>query len=297
VLLSVIVTTYNQPQHLERVLWGYAAQRWRAFELVVADDGSDERTAAVIDRVAADTRLDVTHVWHADRGFRKPEILNRAIVASRGEYLVFTDGDCIPRDDFLETHVRLAEPRRFLSGGYLKLPAALSERVTVDDVRAGRATDGAWLRAGGWRPGHRALRAVREPLLAGALDAVTPTRRTWNGHNASTWRSHVLAANGFDMRLAYGGLDRAFGELLTNAGVRGKQIRHRAVCVHLHHERPYVDHERWRRNRELRARIRREGTVRALLGLAELDAGDDVVVRRAGLVADVPLRVAERVAV
>jgi glycosyltransferase involved in cell wall biosynthesis len=282
VFLSVIVTTYNQPEHLERVLWGYAMQRWRAFELVVADDGSDERTATVVDRVAAATGLDVTHVWHDDRGFRKPAILNRAILAARGEYVVFTDGDCVPRNDFLETHARLAEPRTFLSGGYLKLPPGLTARVSLDDVRAGRATDGAWLRAGGWRPGHRVLRAMRAPRLAAALDAVTPTRRSWNGHNASTWRDLVLATNGFDMRLAYGGLDRAFGELLMNAGVRGKQIRHRAVCVHLHHERPYVDHERWRRNRELRARIRRDGTTRAVLGLAELDADDSVVVRKAG---------------
>lgn len=280
-LLSVIVTTYNQPEHLERVLWGYAAQRWRAFEVLVADDGSDERTAAVVDRVAAASggALDVAHVWHADRGFRKPAILNQAILASRGDYLVFTDGDCIPRDDFLETHARLAEPGCFLSGGYLKLPQALSERITVDDVCAGRAADGAWLRAGGWRPGHRRLRAVRAPLVAAVLDAVTPTRRSWNGHNASTWRELIVAANGFDMRLGYGGLDRAFGELLLNAGVRGKQIRHRAVCVHLHHERPYVDHEKWRRNRELRARIRREGTTRAPLGLAEVDASEAVVRR------------------
>ena len=285
--LSVIVTTYNQPEHLERVLWGYAMQRWRAFELVVADDGSDDRTAAVIDRVASATGLDVTHVWHDDHGFRKPEILNRAIVASRGEYLVFTDGDCVPRDDFLDVHARLAEPGAFLSGGYLKLPPELTARITVDDVRAGRATDGVWLRAGGWRPGHRLLRAVRAPRVAAALDAVTPTRRSWNGHNASTWRAPILAANGFDMRLAYGGLDRAFGELLMNAGLRGKQIRHRAVCVHLHHERPYVDAARWRRNRELRARIRRDGTTRAAEGIAELDASTAVVVRRAGAVAEV----------
>ena len=40
--------------------------------------------------------------------------------------------------------------------------------------------------------------------------------------------------------------------------------------MHLYHERPYVDREKWRRNRELRRRIRREGVTRAPRGLAEL---------------------------
>lgn len=278
--IAVILTTYNQPEHLERVLWGYAAQTWRDFEVVVADDGSDVRTAEVIDRVAAASRLDLVHVWHEDDGFRKTTILNRAVVASSGDYLLFSDGDCVPRADFVETHARLARPNAFLSGGYVKLPAEVTARVTVDDVRAGRPFSIAWLRAAGWPLQRRALRLLRSPALMRALDAVTPTRRTFNGHNASIWRDLVLAANGFDADLAYGGLDRAFGELLANAGVRGRQVRHRAVCVHLDHARPYVDPERWRRNHEIRARIRRDGLTRSRLGIAELDPHAHVVVRR-----------------
>ena len=105
---SVIISTYNSPHWLEKVLWGYAAQTHADFELIVADDGSERQTAALIARMRHPIRQRVSHVWHEDRGFRKCRILNRAIAAAEGKYLVFTDGDCIPRKDFLAQHVRYA---------------------------------------------------------------------------------------------------------------------------------------------------------------------------------------------
>ena len=277
--VSVILTTYNQPAQLELVLCGYAVQTRRDFELVVADDGSGPETADVLRRVYAESELQMLHVWHEDRGFRKTEILNRAIVAASGSYLIFSDGDCIPRNDFVTIHAALAERGRFLSGGYLKLDAATSAGITACDVRSGRATNAEWLRARGWRPGRRALRLSRAPGLAAALDRLTPTRPTWNGHNASASRADLLAVNGYDLDMAYGGLDRALGEVLENAGVRGKQIRHRAPCLHLHHERPYADPARWRRNAERRERLRRERVARTPRGIAEMEPDPTLVVR------------------
>ena len=46
-----------------------------------------------------------------------------------------------------------------------------------------------------------------------ALNTFTPTKASWNGHNASGWLSDILAVNGFDERMQYGGQDREFGEL------------------------------------------------------------------------------------
>ena len=272
---SVVVSTYNQPRALALSLAALAAQSARDFEIVVADDGSGDETRAVVEQVRATTAVPITHVWHPDDGFRKTEILNRAIVAAAGAYLLFTDGDCIPRADWLATHLRLARPGAFLSGGYLKLPADVSARVTPDDVRAGRATDLAWLRAQGWRPGRYALRLLAGGPLPALLDRVTTTGATWNGHNASTWTDAIVAANGFDLDMTYGGEDRALGERLVNAGLRGVQIRHRAPVVHLDHPRPYMSAEGIARNRETRARIRRERETRARLGIAELDAAGE----------------------
>ena len=134
--ISVIVSTYNQPGFLERVLWGYAVQTCGGFKVVIADDGSGCPTRALIARMRAETKLDILHVWHPDRGFRKSVIFNRAVVASGGDYLLFTGGDCIPRADLLDTHRRLAELGRYLSGGSVNVPPEVSDRISVSEVRS-----------------------------------------------------------------------------------------------------------------------------------------------------------------
>lgn len=276
----MVVTTYERPRYLELVLEGYARQTDPDFEVVVADDGSAPATASAVEAVAGRTGLGVVHVWHADRGFRKTEILDRAIVASAGEYLVFTDGDCVPRSDFVAVHRRLARRGRSLSGGYVRLPQTLSETLSPADVREGRVFDGRWLRARGFRPGRHALRLLRPGPVPTALDALTPTKASWNGMNASTWKEDIVAVNGFDLDLRYGGLDRELGQRLENRGLRGRQVRHRAVVLHLHHDRPYRDPVVQARQRSYVEEVRRSGRVRADRGISELPGGVETRVRR-----------------
>jgi glycosyltransferase involved in cell wall biosynthesis len=251
--VSVILSTYESPEWLTKVIWGYAAQTHRQFELLIADDGSSRTTAACIEQLRQATQLPLHHVWQAKQGFRKCRILNRAIRAAAADYLIFSDGDCIPRCDFLAQHVRLAAPGQFLSGGVLRLPRALSEQISSDDIFSGRITCPSWLITQGCLPNRKFLLLVRQRRLATVFDAITTTRPTLNGHNSSVWKQDVVRVNGFDERMGYGGLDRELGERLINAGVRPKQIRHRAVCVHLDHPRSYVDAAVVQHNRMIRA--------------------------------------------
>lgn len=267
--VGVVISTYNRPEALDLVLTGYAAQTRSPDEVVIADDGSRDETAEVVRRHAS--ALPLLHVWHADRGFGKTEALNRAIRASRTDYLVFTDHDCVPRADFVETHLRLAAPGRFLSGGYVRLSEATTERLGAEDVRAGHAFEAAWLEAHGTPLGRHRLRLLDAGWPAAMLDRLTPTRPTWNGMSASTWREALVGVNGFDLDFRYGGLDRELGLRLENSGLRGKQIRHRAVVLHLHHDRPYRDAEAIRRQRERRREVRKSGITRTPRGIAELD--------------------------
>ena len=255
---SVIFTTYNQPDWLEKVLLGLSAQDRLDFEVIVADDGSRDDTAERIERLRPGLPFALRHLWQEDDGFRKCVALNAAIVASRADYLVFTDGDCLPRRDFVATHLRLREEGRFLSGGYHKLPMAMSLAIGPDDIASGRCFDPRWLHAHGMPASLRDLKLRAGPFGGGLLDAISTARASWNGHSASAWKRDVLAVNGFDERMAYGGEDREFGERLVHAGVRGKRIRFRAVTLHLDHPRGYVSAEGIEFNRRLRAETRRE---------------------------------------
>lgn len=265
--LSVVLTTYDHPEWLEKVLWGFEAQTFREFELLVADDGSDDRTRAMLDRLRPQLGYALQHVWQPKDGFRKCTILNAAIARSRGEYVFFSDGDCIPRRDVLAVHARLAQRGRFLSGGYLKLPMETSRAITREDIATGRATDYAWLRAHGTPADKQSRRLAWGPVMARALDALTTTRASFNGHNASAWHDDLVLVNGFDERLEWGGLDRELGERLENAGVRGMQARHRAIVVHLDHGRGYKRPEAIAKNRAIRDEVAAKRLTRAARGL------------------------------
>lgn len=266
-LISVVVSTYNQPAWLEKVLWGLAAQGDRDFEVVIADDGSDQVTRELVDRHRDTWGGALRHEWREHAGFGKCAILNQAIRAARGDYLLFLDGDCIPRSDFVAVHRRLARPGRFLSGGAFRLPPATSAAISREDIESGRAWQPAWLRTHGVPPSLRLSRLGAGPRLARLLDLLTPTGATFNGGNSSAWRSDVLAVNGFDERMGHGGLDREFGARLANAGLRGLQVRHRAIVVHLDHPRGYRQAETVRRNREIWTETERTGRIRAVVGL------------------------------
>ena len=254
--LSVIISTYNQPAWLEKALLGYLHQTLKDFELLIADDGSDERTTEVFHRFQRLADFTVRHIWQEDDGFQKTRILNKAIVAANGDYLVFSDGDCIPRKDFLETHFRNASKSRFLSGGYCKLTHKLSARINVDDIQSGRAFSIRWLRALGFKGGSSSIRIAAPPLLAPILDLITPTKATWNGHNASGWKDDILAVNGFNEKMQYGGEDRELGERLTHSGICGHSVRHQAITLHLDHERGYVSPKMIQKNLAIRQQVR-----------------------------------------
>ncbi len=264
---SLILSTYNSPGWLEKVLWSLEAQTATGFEVIVADDGSGPETEQLIGAFRRRGRLDLRHVWHDDDGFRKTDILNAAIRKSGSDYLIFTDGDCVLRQDFISLHLRARQPDAFLSGGYFKLSRAISESITEDDIRAQRCFDLAWLRERGHPRSVKNLKLTGNASLAGLLNRITPTKPSWNGHNASTWKSHVLAANGFDTRMKYGGEDREFGERLLNAGLRPIQIRYSAICVHLDHARGYVTEEMVARNREIWMGTKKNKTTRTAFGL------------------------------
>ncbi len=269
--ISVIVSTYNQPAWLEKVLWGYTRQNLTGFELIVADDGSRVETRELIAGFARESAFSIRHLWHEDRGYRRSIILNAAILASRGDYLVFSDGDCIPRREFVRTHVEEGEAGRFLSGGSIYLSKETSERISRDDVLSGRFADPAWLRRQGQSLGRHRLRLVPRGRFATLLDRFgTTTKPTWNLNNASASRESLFAVNGMESEMQYGGADRALGSRLENLGLRGKRVRFRAVLLHLDHDRPYKTRESIERNKAIRRRIVAGKETKARNGLMEL---------------------------
>jgi glycosyltransferase involved in cell wall biosynthesis len=255
--VSVIFSTYNMPAWLEKVLWGFECQTYKDFEIVIADDGSGEETTHLIKRFKQNSPLEIIHVWQEDEGFQKSRILNKAIVASTTDYLIFTDGDCIPRNDFVQTHVSKAKHGHFLSGGYFKLPLTTSEMISREDVLSQRAFDVQWLQNRGLEKTYKSMKLTSRGFKADFLNFITPATATWNGHNSSGWKADLLSVNGFNEDMKYGGQDRELGERLMNKGIKGIQIRYSAICIHLDHKREYKTRESVQFNVNVRRETKR----------------------------------------
>ena len=235
---SIVLSTYEQPRLLDLALHGYARQTERDFEVVVADDGSGPETRELLERRARTAPFPIRHVWQAHDGFWKSAALNRAVLASRGAQLVFSDGDCVPSRTFVEEHLAAARPRAFVIGGHVRLSEPATREVTHDRVDADaleRAISRGERAALWWMQAkslvYVALRRPRKPRLLGL--------------NFSVDRESLFAVNGFDR--TYRNSAREDSDLrnrLLLAGVRPIPLWHRARVYHLHHP-PNVERILW----------------------------------------------------
>ncbi len=269
-LISVIVTTYNREDALAAVLRSLAGQSDQDFEVIVADDGSRPATAALVENWKARIGHRLEHVWHEDRGFRAAEIRNRAILASRGGYVVFLDGDCIVRPDFVATHRRLAEPGWFVTGNRILLSPALTARVLREALAPETWSFAAWI-AQRLRGGINRLAALlRLPL--GPLRRLR--RRAWRGArsaNLAVWRSDLACVDGFDA--GYSGWGKEDSDIivrLLRAGVRRKDGVFATGVLHLWHAD--ADRARLPENERKLSNVIAGGAIRAQRGLSAMQA-------------------------
>ena len=235
VRVSVIVTTYNWPEALRAVLQGLKAQDRQDFEVVVADDGSTNETRSLIKEFTPIFPVPLQHIWQEDKGFRAAAARNRALAASRGQYIIFLDGDCIPFPDFVSTHLLLAEEGWFVTGNRVLASQSFSRRVLQQQLPVH-----AWgLRTWSWA------------RLTGAINRILPFIRVqsnafrklnthqWKGAktcNLGVWKAALLDVNGFNEQyVGWGHEDADLVVRLIRNKVFRKDARFVIPVLHLWH--------------------------------------------------------------
>lgn len=240
--ISIVITTYNRPDALTLVLRGLAAQKDSSapgngskdggFEVLVADDGSREETAAALAGLKPSLPYTLRHVWQPDDGFRAPMARNRASAVAKGDYIVYLDGDCVPLTDFVAQHRRLAAPGWLVSGNRVLLNEELSNKATAEQLPLWAWSGAQWIAA----------------RLKGQVNRVTPLFRLVDWSEARTdlsgaktcnlavWRDDLLAVNGFDEDfIGWGYEDSDLVQRLLNAGRRRRSSRWAIPVLHLWH--------------------------------------------------------------
>lgn len=233
--VAVVLAVYNRPDALRAVLDGYLAQDADNFELIIGDDGSTDDTRALVESVARTAPFPIRHVWQEDRGFRAAGVRNRGLAAAQADYVIFSDGDCIPPKPFISRHRALAQQGYFLAGNRVLLSPEFTTKVLNEHIpiHAWRAAD--WGRA--WIRG-----AINRPWPLLTLPDTALRRRQpgrWKGVktcNVSAWRTDLLNVNGFDETYSGWGLeDTDLVIRLLHAGIHHKSARYAAPVYHLWH--------------------------------------------------------------
>lgn len=247
VKISVIVTTYNWPYALRAVLMALSKQKTsQPFEIIVADDGSGEETTQLIKRLSARFSTPLLHVWQSDEGFRAAAIRNKAISKASGDYLIFLDGDCVPRENFIERYAALIEPMTFVAGNRILLSRSFTITALAEDLPLHQWSLYRWCLARLKGHCNRIL-----PLLSLPLGRFRTFRATrWQGAkgcNLGIWKSDLIRLNGWEEKfIGWGYEDSDLVMRLIKAGIRRKEGRYSVPVIHLWH--PEQDRSQEREN-------------------------------------------------
>lgn len=242
--ISLIVAFYNDIQWLEMIFEQLKRQTFTDFEVVIADDGSKDEVVQRIQELKTLYSFPIVHVWHEDKGWRKDIILNKAVVASKGEYLVFIDGDCIPHRKFLQEHWRFREKGLVVAGRRVTLTKKISDSLSVEKVKSGYLSRIApQLLLAGLRKEERHMENVIRitPNWLRKL-LIKPHKGDLLGCNFSLFKSDLLKVNGFDERyLAPAvGEDTDLEARLKRVGIQTQVFKHVLTVFHKKHFRKEV---------------------------------------------------------
>lgn len=236
---SVIAAFYNNIKYLKLVLAGFERQTEKDFEIIIADDGSNEEVVKEIESIASNYSFRIKHIWHPDKGFRKNRILNQGILASESDYLIFIDSDCVPHSKFVEEHLNEKQENVVLTGRRVNLSQKLTDLLTEENIKDGfletnnllMIEDAIFGQSNyvekGFYFGNKFFRNVLNKKYRGLL-----------GCNFSLYKKDILAINGFDERYEAPsiGEDSDVEFRLGLNGIKVKSLNHIAVQYHLYHK-------------------------------------------------------------
>lgn len=235
--ISIIITTYNRSSALELVLRALSAQDISGFEVLIADDGSDEKTHHLISQLSKIAHFPIQHIWQRNKGFRAAKIRNKAASKASGDYLIFLDGDCVPQTSFVRRHIHLAEKSWFVSGNRILLNPALTEHVTAQLQPIQSRSHAFWAVAKLKGQINRLLPLYYLPL--GMLRKRNAQK--WKGAktcNLAIWKKDFFNVNGFNESYqGWGYEDSDLVIRLIRAGVKRKMGQFCVPVFHLWHQK------------------------------------------------------------
>lgn len=225
---ALLISTYNWPQALKLVLKSLKIQTSMPDEVLIADDGSDERTKHVIENFQKKISVQIRHIWQEDNGFRKSAILNKAIASSNADYIIQIDGDCIMHSHFIEDHLSLAKENVFLFGSRVNIKPGEVQAVFEKEINSFSVFS---------KSIKNRTRNFRIPLLRDRYNEKNEFSPKTRGCNISFWKKDFIEVNGYNEQIeGWGREDSEMVLRMLNKGVAGKRLRYGGIVYHIFHK-------------------------------------------------------------
>ncbi len=227
---TLIICTYNWPEALSLVLSSIASQSVLPNEIIVADDGSDESTAKVIEEISNQISTPIIHSWQEDDGCRIPHSRNRAIAKSNYEYIIMIDGDTVLHKDFIKDHKRFAQEGLYIQGSRVLLQSEFTSSLIKKNL----------FKKPSFYLEHakNKINMLRLPLLTKLMSYFKSQNiNRIRGCNFSLFKEDVIKVNGFNEEITtWGREDSEFVQRLFNSGVRKQHLKFSGIQYHLYHK-------------------------------------------------------------
>lgn len=226
------------------VLDALVYQTYSDFEIIISEDGSNDEMASFVKSYKS--LQPITHVTQEDIGWQKNKALNNAVRNSKGDYLIFIDGDCVLHHRFIEEHKQLSDRKGIVAGKRIKLGPAYSKlyldgRKDFLVLEKMIATQFTKLKADGAKFIEEGVYLNPRGIL-GFISRLR-TMKHLKGCNMSFYKSALEEINGFDedYTLPAVGEDADLAWRFRGLGYHLISARNRAVQYHLYHTENWTD--------------------------------------------------------
>ena len=280
--ISVIIPVYNRLVHFRALFICLLNQTLKPFEVIIADDGSNENVLDFIGDLIKEADFKIKHIYQKDLGFRKTRALNSAVKNSEGEYLVFIDQDIIFEENLLEIIFNEKEKSKFLT--FRGVTTEKNERDEIlrmfdlnlpyskmlDIILKSKRRD-------------ESLKMIKKDKLNNFLYSLKLRSRGSKlvGMLYSLSKEDYIKINGYDEKYqGWGYEDDDFGNRLYKAGLKSKPIYLENTPLHLWH--PFDPTKKKSINEEYYYRRKKETTrknYRCEYGYYKSKENDEVVVK------------------
>jgi cellulose synthase/poly-beta-1,6-N-acetylglucosamine synthase-like glycosyltransferase len=236
---TIIISVYNDTVALRAIFEALTLQSEKSFAIIVSEDGESQGMAKEVS-AARDIFPNIIHLTQPDQGFLKNRALNKAVLASPTEHLIFIDGDCVPHPQFIAGHLAYAKNGVVNCGRRVELGKYFSTRIRLHPVETIN------ILASPWRYLLYAIRLFHDDIKNYELGFYSPWLQSISrkdtsimGCNFSLQRDDLLAINGFNEEYTSPGFgeDSDIAVRLKKGGCSLLSNKLVTVQYHLHHPR------------------------------------------------------------